>query len=407
MNLRDKILIEAFYQRLRSQGLSRKSAGERREHLQFFANSFLEASEGMELLELDADTLSYFLASWYPTKVKASRAELARFISTFKKFYKFVQQLNLLGLEAYDEILGVLARRKYYLSRLPGRVKSKNRKTSGPAEADNGQTSLSSAPFWIDSRLYLLVRNLSRPPAPVSIDFQLFIDYLIHHPVRLSPSMAGLTGKHLHRMNRMFSTPEDLPANADQNQSRRLSLFYQFGRCLELFIVGGEMELVTTPRAELFLELDPDQQLVVLIDTLWNRLRWSELENSGGAGFSTWAQDNRGGFAELLSRLPADSPAPLFGPPAQDRFLHMLANYLNFFEVAQDRIMFALKEMGIVDFELKPGREHGKERRQRGIAFITLTKFGKKIMKYLARKAREEMGGNSLIEQMEDGWMIP
>jgi len=403
MNLRDKILIEAFCQKLRSQGLARKTADERRENLHFFANSFLDASEGMELMEVDSDTMNYFLASWYPTKVKASRAELARLISSFKKFYAFIHQLNLISLEARDEILAVLARKKYYLARLQTRRRAGPEKTSRDAE-HNGLTRLPNAPFWVDNQLYLLVHNLQKPAARISLDFQLFLDYLLHHPVRLSPSRAGLTRKDLHRMNRMFSAPEQLPANPAQSQSQRLSLFYQLGRCLDLFIVGPDLELMLTPRAELFLELNPDQKLVVLIDALWNRLRWSELENFGGRGFSGWAQDNRGGFAELLSRLPADSPAPLVGPLAQDRFSRMLANYLNLFELVENRIMFALKEMGMADYEFKSGRDHYSIRSHRGIAFITLTKFGKKIMKYLARKAREEMGGNSLIELMEDGW---
>ena len=81
----------------------------------------------------------------------------------------------------------------------------------------------------------------------------------------------------------------------------------------------------------------------------------------------------------------------------------MLANYLSVFEVAENRIMFALKEMGIADYAYKPRRDPYFLRSHRGIASITLTKFGKKIMKYLARKDRDEMGGDSLLDLMEEG----
>jgi len=403
MNLRDKILIEVFHQKLLSQGLGRETAGLHRDNLIFFANAYLEAGEAMELKEVDADTMHYFLSSWYPTKVKASRSELAKFISTFKKFYQFVCQARVVNRESRDEIMGVLARKKLYLARLQARRRGKNSKALRPARELNGQAQGMDSPFEIDQSLYLLVHNLSRPEARIILDFQLFLDYFSRRMIRLAPSTATLPKKDLQKLNRMFSRPEALPANVAQSQSQRLSLFYHFARCMDLFIIGPDMELLITPRTERLLELNPDQQLVILLDALWNRLRWSELEKFGAQGFSSWAQDQRGGFAELISRLPADTPNSLSGVLAQDRCTKMLANYLAFFEVAETAVMFALKEMGIVDYDYKPGRDPFFAKNHRGIASITLTKFGKRVMKYLARKGRDEMGGKSLIDLMEDG----
>ena len=130
--MRDAILIEAFCQKLATQGLAKSVCALNRESLAFFANAYLESSEGMELKEVDADTMDYFLASWYPTKVKATRAELSRFIATFKRFYGFLLQLKVINLESHDEILGVLSRKNFYLSGLKPRGPHSSTRPSAP-----------------------------------------------------------------------------------------------------------------------------------------------------------------------------------------------------------------------------------------------------------------------------------
>jgi len=402
MNLRDKVLIELFCQKLSAQELSPTGIGRHRDNMLFFAGSYLESSEGMELREVDAETIKYFFESWYPTKVKASRTELRRFIATFGKFYKFIHQLGLINRASLEEISGALSKKSHFLAELENRQgENPSPKLENIAAAENRQEL--DFPFFLDQGLYLLAHNLQKPKLRITLDFQLFLDYLIHHPVRLKPSSATLPKRHLHRLNQMFSEPEDLPANADQNQSRRLIIFYHLARSLDLFLPGSGLELLVTRRAELFLELNPDQQFVVLLDALWNRVRWSELQSFGSQGFAGWAQEHRWGFAELLSRLPAESSEPISGFYQQDRDLKMLANYLFNFEVVESKIMFTLKEMGILDYGLKAGRDSSFLRSRRGVASIKLTKFGKKMMKYLARKGREETGGSSLIDLMEEG----
>jgi len=395
-------LIEAFCRRLGAQGLSQKSVGRHKENLNFFAHSFLEPSEGMELKEVDAETIKYFLESWYPTKVKSSRAELLRLMSSFRKFYTFLFEIGLSNRESREEIAAVLSRKNQILANFAMR---KNPKPNGPASPfpANGPVSSPDPTFWIDQGLYLLVHNLQKPSCQFALDFQVFLDYLIQHHVRLTPSTATIPKKDLRRINQSFKDPEQLPASAGQEQSRRLTIFYGLGRSLDLFVVGSEMELLPTPRAERFLELNLDSQFVVVLDALWNRVRWSELQSSGAQGFAGWAQERRSGFAELLSRLPAGVESAISGAIHNDRLTRMLANYFTLFDVVENRILFALKELGILEYGRLCGREPGFSRNQRHIVAISLTKFGKKIMKYLARKGRDETGGDSLIELMEDG----
>jgi hypothetical protein len=402
MNMRDMILIEAFCRRLGAQGSSLKSAGRHKDNLNFFAHSFLEPSEGMELKEVDAETIQYFLESWYPTKVKSSRSELLRLIASFRKFYKFLFEISVINRESREEIMAVLSRKNHILTNFAVRKNQRPEILAGGFPAPGPATSPDPA-FWIDQGLYLLAHNLEKPSCQFVLDFQVFLDYLIQHHVRLSPSTATFPKKDLRRINQSFKNPEQLPATAGQEQSRRLTMFYRLGRSLDLFVVGSEMELLVTPRAEHFLELDLDSQFVVLLDALWNRVRWSELQSFGAQGLAGWAQEHRNGFAELLSRLAVgvDPAAP--GAPPNDRNLKMLSNYLTLFEAVENLIMFSLKELGMLEYRFKPGRDQHFYRNHRGIESISLTKFGKKIMKYLARKGRDETGGDSLIDLMEDG----
>ncbi len=388
-------LIELFEQALLSRGLSPAAASRHQDALVFFVEAYLEPSEGMELKEVDAETVEYFLSNWYPRRVRGSRTELEEFIPTFRKFFGFLLDQGELSHRALEEILGVLSRKDDFLKKIPPRFPSEPGALGAPPVLKNGNHSDEGGDrFRLDPSLSLLVQNLEKPEARIILDFQLFLDYLAHHRLRLAPSTLSLPSKDLHRINQMFTEPEKLPRQLSQDQSRRLNLFYHLARNLDLFLIGPSWELLITPRTELFLELTPDQQLVALMDALWNRTRWSELLRFGADSFAGWAQEQRGGFAELLSRLPANLDEPVSGPGAKDRPTRMLASYLSLYEAVETLIMFGLREMAVLEFELEPNGDPVLARNHRGIKTIRLTGFGKKVMKYMARRAREERAWN-------------
>ncbi len=389
--IEDRARIESFYLSLIKQGLSLKTARQHKENLYFFWRGFLIPSQKLGLVDVDFETIQYFLLSFYPDKFKASKSELLKIITSLRKFYRYLFEQGEISRKSWEEITNALSQKDLYLSQLKGK------NTSKPDEEIYPQ-----AGFWIDQGLYLLVHNLRHPRIRIVLDFQLFLDYLLHHSLKLTASRSYLPRNHLHRINQMFTEPEPLPQNATQDQSQRISIFYQLARGLDLFVIGSYDQLLATPRAEAFLELSRDEQLVVLIDALWNRVRWSELQRFGADGFASWAQENRGGFAELLSQLPADVPYELSSYSHQSRLGKILSNFFVLYDVVESRIMFALKEMGILDYELKYPKDIYSHRWQRGIKSITMTRFGKRIMKYLARKAQQELGVDSLIDLMEE-----
>jgi len=391
--------IEDFHQALMRRGLSPTNSSHHRDNLRFFLESYLGPSEGMRLKEVDAETVEYFFLSWYPDRVNGSKTELEGFIPSLKRFYQFLFESGEISEKTLEEIVGALSRKDSLLRRF---------RSGAPADREAGRSEEEicgelDSPFWIDGSLYFLVRNLEKPRSRIILDFQLFLDYLIHHPLRLTPSAASFPRKDLRRINQMFSEPEALAQNAGQDQSRRLNLFYHLARNLDLFLIGQSSQLLITPRAGRFLDLDSDRQLVILTDALWNRVRWSELQRFGANGFAGWAQEQRGGFAELLSRLPANTLWPISGGGIQDRQTRILLSYLSIYEVVENLIMFGLKEMGILDYQLSQTRDPYLVRNHRGIKCILLTEFGKKVMRYLARKAREEMGVESLMDLLEEG----
>ena len=392
----NKKLIEDFYKALSHRGLSRKAANYHKDNLSFFVESYLEPSEGMMLEELDAETMEHFFTKWYPNRVNGSRTELSGFIPSFRKFYQFLFERGIIGKRTLEEIQGILSRKEHLLARI----------CQKDSQDEDPSSKTTDSAFWIDPGLYFLVRNLDKPNPRIILDFQLFLDYISHHPIRLTKTTASFPRKHLHKMNQMFNEPEPLAQNAHQDQCRRLTLFYHLGRNLDLFLLGQSFHLMTTKKAELFLEMNADQQLTVLIDALWNRVRWTELQRSGVNGFANWAQEQRGGFAELLCRIPTDTPWHISGAHLQDHQTRMLAKYLTFYEVVENMIMFGLREMAILDYQFQPAKKPYLVQNNRGIKTISLTGFGKKVMRYLARKARNETGVESLIDLLEESFVF-
>ncbi len=400
MTEEDQKFLDGFYQALLDQGVSRDRSSGHLENLRFFAQSFLDLSEGMEFREVDTETIEYFFTNWYPGRVKGSKTELLDFIPSLRKFYQFLFQAGGISGRTLEEISGSLSRKDYLLEKFaPGTA-------AAGEESDPGGSGEIHSEFWLDRSLYFLVRNLEKSKPRIILDFQLFLDYLAHHPIRLKSAGAGFPRKDLYRINQMFSEPEKNPANADQDQFRRLNLFYHLGRSLDLFLVGQSSQLLVTPRSERFLALDLDQQLVILLDALWNRVRWSELQRFGANTFAGWAQEQRGGFAELLSRVPADTTWPITGSGNKDRYAQMLLSYLGIYEVVENLIMFGLKEMGILYYELEQDGDRFLARDHRGIKSIIVTRFGRKVMRYLTRKARDEMGVESLMDLLEEGLLF-
>jgi hypothetical protein len=390
-SFRSEEMIKDFCRQLRGQGVSSAASARHRDKLRFFLHAYLAEEWPRDLDRVDGQIVRDFLGSWFPRHVGGAKADLAAFLTTFKKFYQFLYLAGRLSTPEFDELELVLNTPDYFYDRFDEYFTPTDGlddlEEYGPADIPAEPVPGYRGP--LDRQLWILAANLDRPEAPAGLDFALFLDYLAGLPVKLTrkrksgagtDSHANFPARHAARINARFSRPEEIPAGGT---SRRIAWFYHVARVLDLVRVGEKGELMVRPRAEAFLDLPASAQLAILIDATWNLVPWSQLGTDEMAEVSEWAQLHRDGFAALLADLSPDQECPLDLDASFDRQDALLARYIYFHDVVEAAILFAMREMGLLNYAAFPDEVP----RPFNLQSITLTRFGRQVMRLFTRRA--------------------
>ena len=379
-------LIKEFCQELTAAGYSPQIAGRHRDKLRFFLHAYVAEEWPRDLDRIDGEIIRDFLGSWFLRHVGGAKSDLISYLGVFRRFYEFLYQTGRLSESEFDELEMVLASQDFFTQRYDEYFDPLPEPADGPSPPDNSSPATFIAgnyPSPLDPQLWLLVHNLEKPPAPALLDFHLFLDYIINLPVKLDPVQQQLPRRHVRRINQRFSLPEELPSHADMETSRRLTWFFHTALSLELLAVNSKGELCARPRAEAFLELDPEAQLTILIDATWNRVDWSDLGPPDLRQVSEWAQKHKDGFAALLGDLSPQHQHRLDLAPTIDRHDSLLARYIYFHDVVENSILFALRETGLLSYT----RGNGPGAKTFSIKTITVSRFGRSVMRLFLKRA--------------------
>ena len=255
-------------------------------------------------------------------------------------------------------------------------------------------TTSSSAPaaaLNVNRQLWMLTKNLEHPDPAGPLDFSLFLDYLSHFPVRLTRA-GRIPLSHLRRINHRFSGPEELPPSARMEDSRRVSWFLRLAESIDLVRVAGGA-ITMSKRSEYYLDLDPVTRLAVMIDGLWNRLPWDRLGDPADRKLSLWACEHRDGFASLLADLSPGREWLVDLNPEGDDPDALLSRFLAYHPVVGDYVLFALRELGLLDFSV---------RHQGLVRSLTITRLGRRVFSLYAGRARSTSPQSAVVESLRD-----
>jgi hypothetical protein len=367
------------YCRTQATARDRGLVARERDRLRFFLHAYVAEEWPRDLDRVDSEIIRDFLGGWFPRHVGGSKSDLSFYLTTFRRFYEFLYQAGHLSAAEYDDLIAVCDNREYFFARYDEYFRPvpdawQDFAAGGPLR-DRELAPALGAP--IDRQLWILIRNLEHPEVPAPLDFALFLNYLGEHAVKLTPVHGRIPAPHLPRLNRCFSTPEELPPRAPMESCLRVNWFCHLALSLNLIASAPSQTIELRPRAEAFLDLDPDTRLAVMIDGSWNLLDWSRL-NPAAARLARWAHQHRDGFAALLADLTPRREWTLDLDANPDTGDALLARYIDFHPVVTGSILFCLRQMGILDF-----------RRQRSdqIKSLTMTHMGRQAMRLYARRA--------------------
>lgn len=114
-------IIDEFEKYLISKSLKTKTIGNHINNIEFFANSYLT---GYESLPVDKGALSIgrFLGDYFIRKTMwASKAAINENIASFKKFYTFLNEKNLISAKELEEMKALIRDEKEFWISFAGR----------------------------------------------------------------------------------------------------------------------------------------------------------------------------------------------------------------------------------------------------------------------------------------------
>lgn len=379
-------LIKDFYRSLIQGGSTAHSASQHRDKLRFFLHAYLMEEWPRELDQINGEIIRDFLGSWFLRHVGGSKSDVMGYLDTFRKFYDHLYQTAKLSKPEMDDIMSVCNSKEYfmacfdeYFSPFPDAWEDFSAGRPSLKAADPPGSSAQQA---VDRQLWMLVRNLERPQPPAVLDFALFLDYLAYNSISLTRAHSHIPVRHIRRMNQRFTSPEEMPSRTRMDYSSRVKWFYHLGLTLKLCRIGKKNTMKIEPLAEAFLDLDPNTQLAIILDNTWHHLNWADLGHNETRKVSQWAQEHKEGFAALLADLTPNREIVLDPEPGVEREEALLARYIYFHDVVENTLLYALKECGVLDYAV-----HDEDTGALQIKSVTMTRFGRQVMKLYARRA--------------------
>ena len=394
-------LVTSFYKYLTAEkGLNKNTASNHAGEIDLFA-TYLEGYALGTLMDVTGVDIEEYLGCWYIRKVASSRSDLRRVPASFKKFYKFLHESGHLDDEELEDILDACKNPERYVRRLDAYSELDPYSDTWEADyerwffgdLDEGaveEAADKNPPFDVDSVISQAFseEDLSGKTSILD-DFQTFLRHLVsNNSMKLTTANSFIRRKDLFALNKLMKSPEELKSSANQPDSRTIHLFYNLATTLNLVVMDEKNRLEVTPRIDVFTNLSPKEQFVVLFDALWNLTEWNQLLSSlcctGFEGAQS-PQDviaahlamcepgRRYNFVEETRRIGME----IGGMGEMEAYL--LINFLAI-SIFAGQIMPALKLFGLLDFGYAKGRNEYAIRHGGRIEWFSVTTHGGKIL---------------------------
>ncbi|MEA1905773.1 MAG: site-specific integrase [Euryarchaeota archaeon] len=393
-------LVTSFYRYLTvEKGLNKNTASNHAGEIELFA-TYLEGYDLGTLMDVTGMDIEEYLGCWYIRKVASSRSDLRRVPASFKKFYKFLHERGYLDDEELGDILDACKNPERYVRRLDEYSELDPYSDTWNADyerwflggLDDGsveEATDETPPFNVDSVISQVFSDEDiSGKTSVLDDFRAFLRYLVsNNGMKLTTANSFIRRKDLFALNKLMGSPEELKSSANQPDSRTIHLFYNLAKTLNLVVVNAKNRLEVTPRIDIFTNLSPKEQFVVLFDALWNLAEWERLLSSRcftgfdgaqspqdviAAHLAMCEPGRRYNFVEELRRISLKIGG-------MGEMADLLINFLAISSFAW-QIMPALKLFGLLDFGYEEGRNEYAVRHGGGIEWFSVTTHGGTIL---------------------------
>lgn len=203
----------------------------------------------MTLYDLDQVDLERLFKDAIEDGFISAQWELSSYISTLKKYLKYLKSKNPEYRKTYDNILEVSQNRFLYTDYL---------KQMDP-------------PFNINRHLSSRIVNVLNEKAfKFIMDYERFILYIMNSPLEVTATRKYLKRKDLFKINEIMENQEDFTKKApNQEDFTMLHLFYKFSIDNNLINLDNNL-LHITKKGPQFLRLSDEEKFSLLVEYLWS-----------------------------------------------------------------------------------------------------------------------------------------
>ncbi|WP_029198425.1 SEC-C metal-binding domain-containing protein [Paenibacillus alginolyticus] len=319
--------------------------------------------------QLQSETIIDFLGRFYISDVlSSSKSEIGGYLPSIKKWVQFLLQSEKISAKQCTEILQVCKHKEFFMERFEQYMDADYEESledwhySNDIEAYLATQATESAPIKVEMRPIVVDKSLleqwmdEKTTVPqIVADYQKFLTAVQDtRRLKLTPSRHHLPRKFWKELDERLDLQLFHKLTLNQDNVPLFQFFFYAAQHLGL-IAEIKQQCVITHQADGFLALTGEEQAVVLLDTLWNKIGWEMLQETNEGGRPEVTQASRARIAQVLASWPVDEPQDAYSDWMRNKLKGELFNGST--DVFLHSVIPVLERFGLVRAQFKPQSE--------------------------------------------------
>ncbi|MDF2684219.1 MAG: motif domain protein [Brevibacillus sp.] len=266
--------------------------------------------------QLQGETIVDFLGYFYISKMlNSSKSDIDIYLPAIIKWTQYLLQSGKILAQQGTEVLAVCNYKEFFADRFDQYTNAKSDKAMKKwfysndidvylAQQKPKSASVKLNPIVVDNNLLeQWIDNKTAVPQIVA-DFREFLAFLQDSKsIKVTPARQHLPRKFWKELDEKLQWNLFRKPTLNQDQEPLFQFFFYAAEALGL-IVERKQQCEVTNQAVKFLALSDKEQAVVLLDALWNKVEWGNLQESNEGGYPEAIQVLREPIASVLASWP-------------------------------------------------------------------------------------------------------
>ncbi|KRE51039.1 YecA family protein [Paenibacillus sp. Soil724D2] len=289
------------------------------DRMQFMTTVYFNNYE-IDYEQLQRETIVDFLGRFYISNVlNSSKSDISAYLPSIKKWVQFLQQSEKISAKQCADVLDVCKNKEFFVERFEQYMEAnsdlalENWHNSNDFKAYMALQASESAPIVVEMRPILVDKSLleqwmdEKTAVPqIVADFQMFLASLQDAKnIKLTTARQHLPRNFWKELDEKLGLALFRKPTLNQDQVPLFQFFFYAAENLGL-ITESKQQCVVTNQAARYLNLTNMEQAVVLLDSLWNKVTWEQLQEANEGGYPERIQASREAIASVLASWPVD-----------------------------------------------------------------------------------------------------